>query len=218
MSTVQVEMTAEQFARYKEAMQAQDERDRKKQAKEDREALRSLSAEAVDKLYPKLEDHSSGLKEVKVEVYDTFRSIIETKRNVMGVETEGQRSHSFLSSDGCRRIIIGYYVRDGWDDTVEDGISKVKAYITSLAGDEESRKLVEIILDLLSRDNKGNLKAEKVLQLEKYAETLKDPGFADGVAIIKESYRPVRTKDFVRAQSKNAMGGWDDLPLGITEA
>lgn len=218
MSKIQVEMDAEEFAKMQTIMEEHRRKEAAKRAKEDRDALRSLSSEAVDKLYPKLEDHSSGLKGIKLEVYDTFRSIIETKKEVMGVETEGQRSHSFLSSDGRRRIIIGYYVRDGWDDTVEDGISKVKAYITSLAGDEESRKLVKIILDLLSRDNKGNLKAEKVLQLEKYAETLKDPGFADGVAIIKESYRPVRTKDFVRAQSKNAMGGWDDLPLGITEA
>lgn len=218
MSTVQVEMTAEQFARYKEAMQAQEERDRQMKAKEDRDAYRCLAAEAVDKVFPKLEKYSSGLTEVKREVYDTFSRVVETKREVMGEETEGQRSHSFLSSDGRRRIIIGYYQRDGWDETVEDGIAKVKAYISSLAGDEETRKLVDIILDLLSRDGKGNLKAEKVLQLDKYAESINDAGFVDGVAIIKEAYRPVRTKDFVRAQSKNAMGGWDDLPLGITEA
>lgn len=218
MSTVQVEMTAEQFARYKEAMQAQEERDRQMKAKEDREAYRGLAAEAVDKVFPKLEKYSAGLTEVKREVYDTFSRVVETKREVMGEETEVQRSHSFLSSDGRRRIIIGYYQRDGWDETVEDGIAKVKAYISSLAGDEETRKLVDIILDLLSRDGKGNLKAEKVLQLDKYAESINDAGFVDGVAIIKEAYRPVRTKDFVRAQIKNAMGGWDDLPLGITEA
>ena len=136
----------------------------------------------------------------------------------MGVETQGQRSHSFLSTDGTKRIIIGYYQRDGWDETVEDGIAKVRDYISSLAGDDETRKLVDIILDLLSRDGKGNLKADKVLQLDKYAASIQDVRFSEGVAIIKEAYRPVRTKDFVRAQTKNAMGGWDDLPLGMTEA
>ena len=77
---------------------------------------------------------------------------------------------------------------------------------------------MDIILDLLSRDGKGNLKADKVLQLDKYAESIQDARFSEGVAIIKEAYRPVRTKDFVRAQTKNAMGGWDDLPLGMTAA
>lgn len=218
MDTVKVEMTPEEFARYKQAMEEQSRRDKAQRAKEEREAYRSLAATAVDEFFPRLESTSNTLSKMKRLLYDSFSQVVETKREVMGVETQGQRSHSFLSTDGTKRIIIGYYQRDGWDETVEDGIAKVRDYISSLAGDEETRKLVDIILDLLSRDGKGNLRADKVLQLDKYAESIKDARFSEGVAIIKEAYRPVRTKDFVRAQVKNAMGGWDDLPLGMTEA
>ena len=218
MDTVKVEMTPEEFARYKQAMAEQSRRDEAQRAKEEREAYRSLASTTVDELFPKLEEASTALTGLKREVYDAFARVIETKKEVMGTQANDQRSHSFLSEDGKKRIIVGYYQRDGWDETVEDGIAKVKAYISSLAGDEETRKLVDIILDLLSRDGKGNLKADKVLQLDKYAESIQDVRFSEGVAIIKEAYRPVRTKDFVRAQVKNAMGGWDDLPLGMTEA
>lgn len=218
MDTVKVEMTPEEFARYKQAMAEQSRRDEAQRAKEEREAYRSLASTTVDELFPKLEEASSALTGLKREVYDAFARVIETKREVMGTQANDQRSHSFLSEDGKKRIIVGYYQRDGWDETVEDGIAKVRDYISSLAGDEETRKLVDIILDLLSRDGKGNLKADKVLQLDKYAESIQDARFSEGVAIIKEAYRPVRTKDFVRAQVKNAMGGWDDLPLGMTEA
>ena len=218
MDTVKVEMTPEEFARYKQAMEEQSRRDKAQRAKEEREAYRSLAATTVDEFFPRLESTSNTLSKMKRLLYDSFSQVVETKREVMGVETQGQRSHSFLSTDGTKRIIIGYYQRDGWDETVEDGIAKVRDYISSLAGDEETRKLVDIILDLLSRDGKGNLKADKVLQLDKYAESIQDARFSEGVAIIKEAYRPVRTKDFVRAQVKNAMGGWDDLPLGMTEA
>ncbi|MFC2396484.1 MAG: DUF3164 family protein [Porphyromonas pasteri] len=218
MDTVKVEMTPEEFARYKQAMAEQIRRDEAQRAKEEREAYRSLAATTVDEFFPRLESTSNTLSKMKRLLYDSFSQVVETKRTVMGVETQGQRSHSFLSTDGTKRIIIGYYQRDGWDETVEDGIAKVRDYISSLAGDEETRKLVDIILDLLSRDGKGNLKADKVLQLDKYAESIQDARFSEGVAIIKEAYRPVRTKDFVRAQTKNAMGGWDDLPLGMTEA
>lgn len=218
MSTVQVEMTAEQFARYKEAMQAQEERDRQMKAKENRDAFRNLASTIVEDLFPELEEASRRLIEIKKKVYDSVDQVIKMKEEVIGVKTKGQRSHSLISTDEHRRIIVGYYQRDGWDDTVEDGISMVKEYISSLAGDEATRNLVAIILDLLSRDNKGNLKADKVLQLEKYTETIQDPRFSEGVAIIKESYRPVRTKDFVRAQKKGATGKWTDVPLGITEA
>ena len=218
MDTVKVEMTPEEFARYKQAMAEQSRRDEAKRAKEEREAYRSLAATTVDEFFPRLESTSNTLSKMKRLLYDTFSQVVETKREVMGAETQGQRSHSFLSTDGTKRIIIGYYQRDGWDETVEDGIAKVRDYISSLAGDEETRKLVDIILDLLSRDGKGNLRADKVLQLDKYAVSIQDARFSEGVAIIKEAYRPVRTKDFVRAQTKNAMGGWDDLPLGMTEA
>lgn len=218
MDTVKVEMTPEEFARYKQAMEEQSRRDEAQRAKEEREAYRSLASTTVDELFPKLEEASTALTGLKREVYDAFARVIETKKEVMGTQAKDQRSHSFLSEDGKKRIIVGYYLRDGWDETVEDGISKVKDYISSLAGDEETRKLVDIILDLLSRDGKGNLKADKVLQLDKYAASIQDARFSEGVAIIKEAYRPVRTKDFVRAQAKNAMGGWDDLPLGMTEA
>ena len=218
MDTVKVEMTPEEFARYKQAMEEQSRRDEAQRAKEEREAYRSLASTTVDELFPKLEDASTALTGLKREVYDAFARVLETKKEVMGTQANDQRSHSFLSEDGKKRIIVGYYQRDGWDETVEDGIAKVKDYISSLAGDEETRKLVTIILDLLSRDGKGNLKADKVLQLDKYAASIQDARFSEGVAIIKEAYRPVRTKDFVRAQTKNDMGGWDDLPLGMTEA
>lgn len=218
MDTVKVEMTPEEFARYKQAMAEQSRRDEAQRAKEEREAYRSLAATTVDEFFPRLESTSNTLSKMKRLLYNAFSQVVETKREVMGAETQGQRSHSFLSTDGTKRIIIGYYQRDGWDETVEDGIAKVRDYISSLAGDEETRKLVDIILDLLSRDGKGNLKADKVLQLDKYAESIQDVRFSEGVAIIKEAYRPVRTKDFVRAQVKNDMGGWDDLPLGMTEA
>jgi len=218
MDTVKVEMTPEEFAKMQAIMAEHRRKEEAQRAKEEREAYRSLASTTVDELFPKLEEASTALTGLKREVYDAFARVIETKKEVMGTQANDQRSHSFLSEDGKKRIIVGYYQRDGWDETVEDGIAKVKAYISSLAGDDETRKLVDIILDLLSRDGKGNLKADKVLQLDKYAASIQDMRFSEGVAIIKEAYRPVRTKDFVRAQVKNAMGGWDDLPLGMTEA
>lgn len=145
MDTVQVSMTPEEYARYQAAMQAQDEKDRQKKAKEDREAYRSLASTTVDELFPQLEQTSRQLSSMKKHVYDAFASVIETKMEVMGSEAQGQRSHSFLSTDGSQRIIVGYYQRDGWDDTVEDGIAKVRDYISSLAGDEETRDRKSVV-------------------------------------------------------------------------
>ena len=215
---MKVEMTAEELAQW-QALKEKQERELKAQkAKEDRDAYRALAASVVDEAFPRLKELSEKLSAEKQITYNSFSAVIDTKNEVVGLSSPGQRSHSFLSSDGRCRIILGHYQRDGWDDTVEAGISKVKEYITSLAGDEKTRELVEIILDLLSRDKQGNLQADKVLLLEKYTETIDNENFREGVAIIKESFRPVRTKDFIRAQEKTGMGKWVDIPLGITEA
>lgn len=215
---MKVEMTAEELAQW-QALKEKQERELKAQkAKEDRDAYRALAASVVDEAFPRLKELSEKLSAEKQITYDSFGVVIDTKNEVVGLSSPGQRSHSFLSSDGRSRIILGHYQRDGWDDTVEVGIAKVKEYITSLAGDEKTRELVEIILDLLSRDKQGNLQADKVLLLEKYTETIDNENFREGVTIIKESFRPVRTKDFIRAQEKTGMGKWVDIPLGITEA
>lgn len=215
---MKVEMTAEELAQWQALKEKQEKAERERKAKDDRDAYRSLAATTVDEVFPKLQELSSKLAEAKRSTYEAFAGVIDTKTEVVGLVVPGQRSHSFLGKNGDKRIIVGHYQRDGWDDTVEAGIGKVKEYISSLAGDEKTRELVDIILDLLSKDRAGNLKADKVLQLEKYTERIDNDTFREGVAIIKEAYRPERTKDFIRAQYKDDKGKWVDVPLGITEA
>lgn len=213
-----VEMTAEELAQWQALKEKQEKAERERKAKDDRDAYRSLAATTVDEVFPKLQELSYALADAKRSTYEAFAGVIDTKTEVIGLVAPGQRSHSFLGKNGDKRIIVGHYQRDGWDDTVEAGICKVKEYISSLAGDEKTRELVDIILDLLSKDRAGNLKADKVLQLEKYTERIDNDTFSEGVAIIKEAYRPERTKDFIRAQYKDDKGKWVDIPLGITEA
>ncbi len=215
---MKVEMTAEELAQWQALKEKQEKAERERKAKDDRDAYRSLAATTVDEVFPKLQELSSALADAKRSTYEAFAGVIDTKTEVVGLVAPGQRSHSFLGKNGDKRIIVGHYQRDGWDDTVEAGICKVKEYISSLAGDEKTRELVDIILDLLSKDRAGNLKADKVLQLEKYTERIDNDTFSEGVAIIKEAYRPERTKDFIRAQYKDNKGKWVDIPLGITEA
>ena len=87
MDTVKVEMTPEEFARYKQAMEEQRRRDEAQRAKEEREAYRSLAATTVDEFFPRLESTSNTLSKMKRLPYDSFSQVVETKREVMGVET-----------------------------------------------------------------------------------------------------------------------------------
>jgi hypothetical protein len=116
------------------------------------------------------------------------------------------------------RITLGNYETDNYDDTVNVGIEKVKECLKSLAKDSESSLLVEGVLKLLSRDQKGNLKASRVLQLRKMAEQSGNEKFIDGVRIIEDAYSPAVSKTFVKAEYKNEQNEWVAVPLGMTEA
>ena len=71
---------------------------------------------------------------------------------------------------------------------------------------------------LLAKDQKGTLKASRVLQLRKMAEETGNEQFIEGVRIIEESYQPTVTKQFIRADVKGDNGEWVSIPLSVTEA
>ena len=75
-----------------------------------------------------------------------------------------------------------------------------------------------MVLKLLSKDQKGNLKASRVLQLRQIAEQINNDRFTEGVEIIMNSYAPIASKQFIRAFIKGEDGEWLPIPLSITDA
>lgn len=214
----QVEMTAAELEEYA-AFKAEREKKRKEQ---ERKELRASYAKAVDDEVAHAVNMLTGLsgtmKSFKERIYADFDAILEMKSEITGVAKDDQRSHTFTTSDGTMRLILGVNTIDGYRDTVEDGIAMVKEYIESLATDEKSRSLVSAVLRLLSRDQSGNIKASRVIQLRKMAEESGDDRFIEGVRIIEESYQPTETKRYIRAERRDSNGAWVSIPLSLTDA
>lgn len=212
-----VEMTAEERKEF-EAYRAEKQ---KKEEKERQKKQRSEYADMVDDevraAIPQLRELSEQIKTVKETVFGNFDTILKMKSEVLGLTKDDQRSHTFTTGDSKLRLTLGVNTIDGYRDTVEDGIAMVKAYIESLAKDETSKALVNAVLRLLSRDQSGNIKASRVLQLRKMAEETGNDRFIDGVQIIEESYQPTATKRYIRAEYKNDKGAWVSIPLGMTD-
>lgn len=209
-------MTAEERQRY-EAWKAEDE---KKQAAAERKRQRGEYANMVDDeirtAIPQLREMSEALKTVKDTIFGNFDAVLKMKSEILGLTRDDQRSHTFTTSDSTLRLTLGVNCIDGYRDTVEDGIAMVKKYIESLAKDDNSRALVNAVLRLLSRDDQGNIKASKVLQLRKMADDSGDERFIEGVKIIEESYQPTVTKRYIRAEYKDEKGAWRYIPLDMT--
>lgn len=214
---VTMTMTAEE-ARQFEAFQAKQREEAEKAKRQaDREAYKVLVDETLVQMFPKMQAVSETLSQTKAEVYQAFEGALKLKGEAYGVD-ENQRSHTFTDSTGRMRIIIGSHETDGYDDTVNEGIAKVKSYIESLASDANTQMLVRAVLRLLAKDASGSLKASRVMQLRKMAEESGSDLFIDGVNIIEQAYRPTISKRYVRAERRGDLGEWINIPLGMTEA
>lgn len=217
MEQQEVLMTAEEREQFELFKIEQAKKKAAEKRKANREAYAKLVDDEIDSVLPELQDLSERIRVVKGSVYSSFIEVLKMKSEVMGLTQEGQRSHTFTNSRGDRRITLGTHTIDGYRDTVEDGIAMVQEYIQSLAQDENSRTLVKAVLRLLSRDQAGNLKASRVLQLRRMAEESGNERFIEGVKIIEESYQPALTKQYIRAEYKDEKGQWRIVPLSVTD-
>ena len=222
-----VEMTPEEKAQF-EAFQKEKRRKAEQEAKrEQRKQLQEMVDEEMGRAVASLMECSDHLKAVKGRIFADFDTLMKMRREIndeQNPEGDEQYSFSFTSGDGLQRLKIGYNMNDNYLMQVEDGIKKVREYLQSLAKDEQSGRLVDAVMKLLSRDQKGNLKASRVLQLSKMAEESGSDAFKEGMAIIREAYRPTPGKTYIRCQVKTMVEKdgeksqeWTDVGLSMSE-
>ena len=210
-----VEITEEQLAEFQRLKEQEQVRAEEQRAKNEREDFRRLSEETVSEVFGELKDANEALKRAKMRVLSAFSSLLELKVSLIGGKEQGQ--HAFRNEQANQRITIGKYKKVSYDATADAGISLIEESLASMADGEKSQKLVRIILDLLSRDGRGQLQAENVIQLDKYIEMVADPRFARGVTIIKEAFLSEWTRVFIRAEEKDENGKWVNIPLSMVE-
>ena len=213
----QVTMTAEERVEFEEYKAEKAKREASEKQRQNRDTYKTLVNDTINEMFPALETISKELAKNKTAVYEAFQQAMLMKQELYEVKQD-QRSNTFTNAEGTRRITLGQYTTDNYDDTVNEGIEKVKQYISSLAKDNESKMLVDGIMRLLAKDQQGNLKASRVMQLRKMAEDSKSELFIDGVRIIEAAYRPAVSKFYIKAERKNENGAWVSVPLGMTEA
>ena len=208
------QLTSEQIAALKKQLDTA-EKAKKKAVADERDMYKTLVDETVNESFVPLVELSRQILDVKKLVYDNFESVLALKKELYKAK-DTQQSHTFTTSDGSISITMGHRVTESFDDTLSAGIDKVRTYLGTLAKDTESAALVETIMDLLKKDAKGNLKANRVLELGKLASRVDNEEFSDGIRIIQESYTPVKSCQFIEVEFKDEHGKKHGLPLSIS--
>lgn len=215
METIDInKLTPEQKRQLSAQLQAEQEAE-KKALKENREAYKKMVADTVPEMFRVLASVNDKLQDSKKRVFEMSRDLIDLKKDAYEVK-EGQQSHSFTSEDGKQSITIGFRVNDGWDDTLPTGMEKVKQFLQGRSKDKESKEMVEGINILLKKDKNGNLKSSRVIELNQWAEKIGNDLLKDGVRIIMDAYKPVKTCYFIEASYTDGTGKKQSMPLSIS--
>lgn len=207
-------LTKEEKARLKAQLEAEDKAERARIDRE-RQNYKDLVDQVVGSCVKKLQVLSSEMERLKNEIFSEFDSVIKTKEELFNTKTD-RKTNTFSTSDGRMTLTIGNRINEGWDDTVEVGIAKVKRFLNTMAKDDNSAALVETVMSLLAKDRKGALKANKVLELEKLANKTGDKDFIEAIKIIRDAYRPVPTCQFIEVELKDEEGKPVRLPLSMS--
>ena len=200
---------------------AEEKKLQKQKQTENREALKKLQAEFVDKFFPKLVGIAKQLTLSKAEVFDNTKSILALKKEVYGLTDEmmeKQQSHNISTENTDKTIIIGYNVKDGWDkDLAAAGIEKINQWLVSQMK-FNNKNLVDMIRDLLKPNKDGILKASRIIDLANRANKMGDQELINAVAEVQAAYRPEKTTTYVKAKYRNEDGQDVWLNLSMSNA
>ena len=206
-------LNAEQLAQLEQQIEAKKQAE-KMRVQQERNNYTAIVDDTVRNMVRVLQSLSNDMARTKAEVFAAFDAIIQMKEELFRVKLD-RRSDTFTTSDGQMSIQLGYRTLDAYDDTVDAGIAKVKEYLATLAKDDNSAALVDTVMSLLAKNRKGELKASRILELERLAAKSGSPEFMDGINTIKNSYKPQKSGQFITVTIKNSEGKDETLPLSI---
>jgi len=181
-------MTAAQRAELKAQLEAE-ERAEKQKREDDIAAYKDSVDEFCRDKFARLQALSEEMRRAKEDVFGDAERLIALKEELFRTKSD-RHSNQFTTSDGSITVALGYRTNDGWDDTVNAGVDKVKTFIRSLAKDDDSAALTEMVMNLLAKDRKGNLKASRVLQLREIARKSGYPELIEATDIIPSAHPP----------------------------
>jgi hypothetical protein len=198
----------------------EEEKKAKKMKKEqDKEALKELQDEFVEKFFPELRAMEGKLSDMKLTIFENVGSILSLKKNVYELSDEAmskQQSHTISNTAYDKTIIIGHNTVDGWDqEQASSGINKVNKWLEKQLKNN-SKDLVEMIRDLLRPNKDGILKANRVIELSNRANKIGDSELIDAVAEIQQAYKPRKTTTYIKAKYRNSDG--QDVWLNLSMA
>ncbi|MEC3875965.1 DUF3164 family protein [Chryseobacterium salviniae] len=168
----------------------------------DLKSFKELSAEFVNRHIDPLVHHHEITGMLIEKLWNDYKPLQELKKQIYGIKTDTQDSHTSTLEDGSASITIGYNVTIGFDGTESAGVEKIKDFLKSLSTDEENVKKLSAAVNTFLKPNAktGMLNPAKIIELSKLRSEFNDERFDEGLDIIMKAQQ--------RRQNSMYVSGW----------
>ncbi|MEI7486823.1 MAG: hypothetical protein WCJ72_05345 [Chryseobacterium sp.] len=153
-------------------------------------------------------DKRNDVENRVLKMFKDLETVIELDSSLYGDKKKEQDSYSHTLDDGSAYMQIGWNVSPTFNGTEAHGITKLKDFMASLAGETENEKLLMKFLNVaLKTDVKGNYNPRKVRDLDSMREDAGSELFNEAMDIINEAMIDIRTSRYVRGYKMVDFGG-----------
>lgn len=209
-------LSPEAIAQLEEQLKAKQKAEHEQRQK-DLDALETLEDEVIRELFEKAKPLSSSITSFKSEFIKGIEPLIKMKIENGKAATE-QEQYTFVSKDKKIRGVIRYNKTTRYDDGVQAAIGYAKEWMRDQIADEKSKRLVNLIDGLLSKDQKGNYSPANLLRFVKEAKEMNEPLIVKAADAIEQSIYEDMTSISVLFSYKDDLGVERKLPLSATKA
>ncbi|NJN27177.1 MAG: DUF3164 family protein [Cyclobacteriaceae bacterium] len=195
------------LASRKEALRIAREKERADYEKDRDKKIADIMQEAI-----RLQNQIAFFKQKCHEIMDEQAAKLEAYGAIRGNSKGG---FSITNAEGKLRVTRRRDTMPYWDERATKGVEFIKEFLHSFVK-KRDKKLFEILISFLEKNNAGELEYSKVMHLMRHEDKFTDPKWQEGLALIKEGYMVTMKAYGYEFRKMTGDGKWENIGLNFS--
>ncbi len=166
----------------------------KEQDQIERTSYENLKNETIRSLAGQAMACHEMLKAFKETAFSDLGALYELLQKYSKRHKDGKGTFTVKSPDNSIIISLNRHQLGGFDERSEQAVKHIKEFILNKFGGDDDVK--DMILGVLER-TKGNLDIKQIQRLYAMENRFDDANWKEGIKLLKESWQPSTTKDYL---------------------
>lgn len=198
------------------ALLAKREREEKEARLKEKESYEQERDEVVLSLIKIAADISTGLQKFKAELHGVFEEYQEKLNNYGEIRSNSKGGFSITTKDGLYRVRRTRNTMPTWDERSSKALELIADFLRDTVK-KRDRKLFEILISFIQRNEKGELEYSKVMHLLQHRDKYNDVRWVEGLKLIEESYsNQLRGYGYEFFQKDETTGKFQKIEINFT--